>query len=248
MKHFLHKTEKFFGVYRWHPQIALRYLPVVNEIKRLKVKNPTVLEVGSGSLGIAPYFKKETTGVDLTFSPPFFSLLKRVKATATKLPFFCDSFDFVVMMDMLEHMPKKDREIAILEALRVAKRELIIGVPFGSLAQSHDKKLAWIYKGKFKESLDFFDEHLTYGLPKANEIKNAIRSAGEELNKTFILQTKGNVNLTLRAFFMRGWMTNNIFVDFLFRKIFLLFIPFLRLCNFKPVYRKLFFVELKNND
>src|SRR5437868_4730302 len=96
MKNILHSVEKLMGVYRWHPKIALRYLPIVAEIQKTGFKNPSVLEIGSGSLGIAPYLKQEITGVDIDFSGPQFPLVKQVKASAVKLPFKDNSFDFVV--------------------------------------------------------------------------------------------------------------------------------------------------------
>ena len=55
---------------RWHPQLALRYLPIVRYIKNSGLVNPSILEVGSGSLGIGPYLKKEFTGADIEFSGP----------------------------------------------------------------------------------------------------------------------------------------------------------------------------------
>lgn len=111
----------------WSPDIALRYLPIIDDLK--KQSEGTILDVGSGSLGITPYLKKIITGVDITFSPPYSKLLKRVKGTATKLPFKNESFDYVLCVDTLEHVPTKFRPQVIRELLRVAKKKDISHKP-----------------------------------------------------------------------------------------------------------------------
>src|SRR3989338_3540877 len=120
MKNLSHTVEKMLGVYRWHPKIALRYLPVVDEIEKKKMSNPTILEIGSGSLGIAPYIKQEVTGLDLDFTGPSIRYLKKKKGSALVVPFVDMSFDFVIMMDVLEHIAPKDRQRAVVEGFRVA--------------------------------------------------------------------------------------------------------------------------------
>lgn len=52
-------------------------------------------------------------------------------ASVFKLPFVNDSFDAVVMIDVLEHLPKKSEEKALLEIKRVLKKggTLTISVP-----------------------------------------------------------------------------------------------------------------------
>lgn len=248
MKNILHKIERLFGVYRWHPKIALRYLPIVREIRQAKLTNPTVLEIGSGSLGIAPYLKKKVTGLDLYFPSPHFPLLYEVTGSGTDIPFSDKSFDFILSVDMLEHIARTARKKAIEEAVRVCKRELIIAVPCGRYAIEHDKRLAHRYKQKFGKDFTFLKEHIQYGLPTQSEIKALITSAATKYDRQFILQTRGLLNISVRDFLMQGWMTKSKMFDFLFRKVFLLGIPILRLCNFEPTYRKMFFVQFKNNQ
>ena len=80
---------RFNFFYRWHPEVALRYLPIVKRIKQykkeLKKKELKILEVGSGSLGMAPYLKMPVTGLDVDFSGPKLSLLKPAQGKATKI-------------------------------------------------------------------------------------------------------------------------------------------------------------------
>ena len=61
-------------LHRWHPTLALRYLPMLKYINN----SDTVLEVGSGTLGIGPYLKRNFTGVDIEFSGPKWPKMKRV--------------------------------------------------------------------------------------------------------------------------------------------------------------------------
>ncbi len=44
---------------RWHPEVAIRYLPIVKQLKATSLSSGSMLEVGSGWLGIAPYLVKK---------------------------------------------------------------------------------------------------------------------------------------------------------------------------------------------
>ena len=235
--------------YRWHPQIALRYLPAVKFIKKQKTKNKkrelSILEVGSGGLGIAPYLKMPVTGVDTEFVPPFHPLLHRVVGDATKLQFNNDSFDIAICIDMLEHLPQSKRQLAIMEIVRVTKKLLIIGVPCGKLAAEHDQKTRDNYINRHKTGYKFADEHIKYGLPEAVDILNYIEKAAKQRQKKIKVTVKGNFNLGLRRFLMWGWASRNIFVNILFRKAFLLLIPIFRWLDKEPYYRLIFFVTIE---
>jgi len=252
---------RFTPWYRWHPQIAMRYLPVVEVIGNLKRsdlgvrqgRTLSVLEVGSGGLGIGPYLKMPVTGVDKEFESPFHPLLKRVKGDAVDLKFSDNSFDVVISMDMLEHLPKQKRQAAVNEMIRVAKNLVVIGVPCGKEAEEHDRKMKTRLPRPVKDgarnddiSFRFLDEQVEYGLPEEIDILHYIKAAAKELRKEIKVEIKGNMNLKLREFLMRGWMSKNILVNILFRKMFLLLIPVFRLLDKEPYYRKIFFIEIEN--
>ena len=263
---------RFTPWYRWHPQIAMRYLPAVEYIKRcqkrpglsgkgqaLSILALSILEVGSGGLGIAPYLKMPVTGVDKEFEPPFHPLLKRVVGDATELTFPNDSFDVVISIDMLEHLPKQKRQVAVLEMLRVAKSLVVIGVPCGQEAGEHDRKIKmrlprprWPSGPRNDDNSNddkgfkFLDEQVEYGLPEEIDILHYIKASVKALRKQTQIKIEGNMNLKLREFLMRGWMSKNVLVNILFRKVFLLLIPVFRLLDKEPYYRKMFFVEIEN--
>ena len=60
-----------------------------------------------------------------------------VVGDATRLPFAENSFDSVTLIHLLEHLDKKQILIAIGEALRVARRRVVIAVPFEDVPSAH---------------------------------------------------------------------------------------------------------------
>lgn len=232
-------------LWRWHPKVALRYLPVVKLIKQSKIDSPKILEIGSGPLGIAPYLQKEITAVDLDFSGPHTSLLTKVKSSALSLPFKKQSFDVVIMMDVLEHLPYEKREKAIREAVRVCKQLLVIGSPCGKQSEAEDLYLSNYYQQIHDQLFPFYQEHLKYHLPSKSWINDTIIKTVEKLKRKMIIKIQGNINLKLHRILMKGWITKNIIIDIIFRKTLLLFIPIMMRMNQEPSYRKLFIVFFK---
>jgi len=230
---------------RWHPKIALRYLPIVDEIKKSGLHKPQILEVGSGSLGIAPYLKLPLTGVDIKFEGPKFYLLNQVIGKATELPFADKSFDFVVSTDMLEHVPVQDRQKVISEILRCTRIEAFIAVPCGEKSTLQDKQLDKDYQRVFGMPYKSMQDHIRNGLPGKSWVNDTIEQEAKRLNKKVEIKIHANLNLTLRRFLMWGWITKNPIVDFIFRKVFLLFIPILKHMNQEPTYRQIFFVKME---
>ena len=153
----------------WHPEVALRYLPIISAIRKLG-GHPQVLDIGSCGLGIAPYIGYKVTGCDIKFRPPFHHHLDRIKAPAEKLPFADSVFDALVSADTLEHLNKNSRQKAIFQMLRVAKKMVCIAVPCGNLAYRQDKELNKYYRKKFNKKYQFFEEQLKLGLPQKEEI------------------------------------------------------------------------------
>src|SRR3989344_4902750 len=116
MKLFIEKfARSFFGKFYefQHPESALRYLPIVALLKEKKMENSKILEVGSGSLVITPYLKKQIDGVDVDFSGPRIPLLTKIKGSSLDLPFRKNTYDVVICVDTLEHIEHPSREIAI---------------------------------------------------------------------------------------------------------------------------------------
>ena len=233
----------FLPFFRWHPEVALRYIPVVRQIRSLG-ETVSVLDVGSGGMGIAPYLGRRVVGIDPLFNPPFHPYLKRVVGSILSLPFQPSSFDAVVCVDMLEHIGKSQRKIAIQELIRVAAKKMILAVPCGKLAYEQDKILSSVYEKVFGKEYPYLKEQMDSGLPDASTVRYYIDQAGKKYQKVLSVQIVDNENLKLRYFLMKGWMTKNIFIDFFFRKVMLFALPLLQQFNTTPAYRKIFIVDI----
>ena len=229
---------------RWHPLLAIRYLPIVSAIKQLKTT--TILEVGSGGLGIGPYLKKPFVGLDIDFSPPLSTHLTPIIGSATHPPFKPNSFQAVICSDTLEHIPPSKRQQVISDLISMATKLVIISVPVGLKAQDQDRQLDQIYFKKHHTHHPFFTDHLQYGLPTQTSIIAAIDQARADKDKITQIEILPNLNLSLRFFLMKGWISINPITNLIHRKILLFFLPILRLFNHPPVYRQLFIVKILN--
>lgn len=240
----LAKISGFWIFHRWHPEVALRYLPIVSQIKKMKNPDLKILEVGSGGLGICPYLKRKITAVDIKFAAPNHELLKKVIASAQNLPFPDSSFDTALSVDMLEHLPGKERIQAIKELIRVTKRKVFIGVPCGKLSQDQDILLNEYFKKIHKKHFEFLQEQVSYQLPVKEEIYDTILLAAKKNKKKIAVEVSGNENLKLHLFLMRGFAQKDFLSQIFFRKILLFFVPIMRLCNGEPTYRKIFTIDI----
>ena len=85
---------------------AARYYPIVRVLKNHKLfHDASLLEIGSGSVGIGRFRPVPFVGCDISF--PFEPLwpMTAVTASATQLPMNDKQFDVVLASDMLEHVP-----------------------------------------------------------------------------------------------------------------------------------------------
>lgn len=245
MKKAWHIIEKIFGIFRWHPTVALKYLPIVDKLNSLGLVEEELLEVGSGGLGITPYLKKKVVGVDIDFSQPLSAYLTPVKASVMNLPFSNNSFSIVISCDMLEHLKSSDRNPAIYQLLRVTNKLLCIAVPCGIQAQQHDESLVKFINNSSRSDFDFLSEHLQFGLPEKDWLIKSLTENARKLNKVIEIENTSRLNIKVRYFLMRGWMSDNFLVNVFFRKVLLLAIPLLKTLNTPPCYREFFFVKIQ---
>ena len=225
--------------HRWHPQLYLRYAPIVHYITKLNLAHPKILEVGSGSLGIGPYLNQPFTGIDVDFSGPNWPAMRQITASAANLPFADHSFDIVICTDTLEHIHPHLRQQVTTELLRVTRNDLVLAFPAGNLAAQQDQELDHLYRHRFGQPFPFLTEHLRYGLPQVNQVKSWLNSPQMRIITTH--------NLKLRRWLMSGWMTKNFLVDIFFRKILLLFLPILKILDQPPPhYRTYIFAKINS--
>lgn len=247
-KFFANFANKFFSKFFWrqHPDAALRYFPVVSAIKKNKLENTKILEIGSGSLGITPYLKKEIDGVDIDFRGPQSKLVNKIKGKADDLPFRKNSYKVVISVDVLEHIKRENREKAIFEMLKVAEKLAVIVVPVGELSEKQDEDLNKLWSRVFSTKDQYLEEHVENGLPKVNEILVAVDRSLRKLDKKAKVTSFPNVNLTVRKLLMRTWITKNKLMYYLYLKGYLLLLPLLKNANFGDCYRRVFVIEFEN--
>ena len=223
----------FFPFYRWHPEVAIRYLPLIGEIEKLG--RPSVLEIGSGGLGIAPYLSRRVTGLDTNFAPPFHPLLEQKTGSVLAIPFAPKSFDVVIAVDALEHIDRKNRKQAIDEMLRVAAKEVIIAVPTGKESQEQDEELNLVYQKMHGRPYPYLKEQIGFGLPEISEIKSLL---GDNV------RMEQNEPLALRRFLMLGWMGKGIVNKIIYWKLLLLVLPLFSFWRRPPYYRTIFYKKV----
>lgn len=144
----------------------MRYQPVIEVLEDHSATH--VLDVGSGWYGLSWYWERHVVQTDLVFPWPRPSDDGRVgravyvSASADALPFADDSFEFVVSLDMLEHLPQDMRDQAVSELARVAKRGVVIGYPLGDSAAWVDRQVHRLLRWTpGRQVPDWLHEHVT---------------------------------------------------------------------------------------
>jgi len=250
--------KKLFLVSR--PNVALRYHPVASYIKKSGLKDPSILEVGSGSIGITRYLRQKVTGIDIRFSGPKTGYLEEVTGSALELPFEDESFDFAIALDVLEHMPPSDRAKVISEMMRIAKRSVIVGIPSGSAAENWEEKAREFCERKINRIKDeskkrillqrsnFLREHSQNGLPQESEILSHIQKTTKLFSRASKIKVVKNQSVLVWYMLALGMMRLNTARWLVTAVIATMFLPLLHHLKWGGYYRKLFFVRLSDNE
>jgi SAM-dependent methyltransferase len=147
----------------------VRYDPVLQLLN--ETPDATVLEVGSGSEGIAYWL----TGRDVTSVDP---AIPGREGDARSLVFPERSFDVVVALDTLEHIRPEERIAVLRELVRVTRRRVILGFPTGPRAFEVDVGLGRMLDRRGHTYPEWLDEHLRHGLPDASEVQAELQAYG----------------------------------------------------------------------
>ena len=156
-----------------------RYQIVSSLLNQFNVESLSVLDVG-GVLGYLQLFtpQHQVTVLDRTWE----DTAQSVQYDADHAPFDDLSFDVVIAVDTLEHVPQEEREKFVSELSRLAKRSIIICGPFDEPEVAETEAALRDYlTGKLNRSDRFLDEHAQYGLPNCNETLNQIEQQGFQI-------------------------------------------------------------------
>jgi ubiquinone/menaquinone biosynthesis C-methylase UbiE len=154
----------------------------INTIKKNKIR---ILDVGSGGEGIAEFLKYSTDfeKYDICLADIDKEKIKNVNlgkplvADGKKLPLKNSSFDIVVSVDTLEHIPKKNRREFLEELKRVSNKYVLLHAIIndpekGFVGKSTDLEFQKYYLKKFRKPEPNTCEHLKSGYPTINEVIN----------------------------------------------------------------------------
>lgn len=211
---------------------AARYFPVLRVLKQHHLlQSGTVLEIGSGPLGIGTFRKVPFTGCDLEFAVEPKWPMTPLIASAASLPLADQSFDVVIASDVLEHVPPELRKTVIHEALRVARRLVIFGFPCSDTAHDLDKELRQTYLRRNLQVPVWLEEHMEAAFPEP--------SLFEDLSGWNVVQFS-NESIRFHRWMMRLEMNKNFarVTARLVRYTPWLLRPLLRLGDGEPSYRK----------
>lgn len=226
---------------RWHADGALRYAHAVDLLKSREYATASILEVGSGSLGVSLFLDRSFVGYDVSFDGPDLGLMRRVTAAdgAQCLPFADQSFDVVLSMDMLEHIPETHREHTVREMMRVARKCVLVTVPCGPEAEKGDRELYEWCRTKLRIDYRWPREHMALGLPDAAEIERCFQ-IGEAAGQGWRLHVHDSLNVRVWLWIWRFQMSRSKIWRSVKNKMLWPLTPWLKRKNEHPVYRKVF--------
>lgn len=162
----------------------------------------TVLDVG-GVAGELEMFMPGSSVTSLNVEGP-----ADAHFDGDRFPFEDASFDAAVSLDVLEHIPREERQRHFTELRRVTRRTVVLCCPLGSPSHTQaERDVARWYRDTAGEPHRFLEEHIANGLPTTGEIQGMASAAGlepellfhgdfREANRLFKLSTEAKANRT----------------------------------------------------
>ena len=212
---------------------AARYYPIVRILKQHGLfRDASLLEIGSGAVGIGHFRKVPFVGCDIAFAFEPAWPMTPVTASATDLPMKDKEFDVVLASDVLEHIPPDLRATVVSESLRVARKLAIFGFPCGPLAWQADKSLFNTYVDAGKQPPGWLAEHMEAPFPDTELLPQM---------DGWDVQWIGNESIRFHSWLMRKEMSYRFVLvsSFLMRLLPSILEVLLRRADRPPFYRQL---------
>jgi SAM-dependent methyltransferase len=184
---------------------AVRYLPILRLLRTASGGTDAVLEIGSGAYGLGEYYPNQFVGCDVKFDEKPRPPMRPVVASASKLPFPDACFDAVIASDVLEHVHPDARPDVLREAVRVARKIVVVGFPCGPRAYTLDQRLFARYQHFGRPVPPWLEEHMLHLFPDERVF--------EGLDPRWRVQAFGNDNLYFHEWLLRRMM-NNLWMRF----------------------------------
>ena len=157
----MNKLELPFDQYQRY-RIVEELVELIRQGRRLRI-----LDIGGHPGLIADFLPQDDTFI-LDVQPS--EGLNCVQGDGIKLPFTSDSFDLVVSIDTVEHIPTDQRVRFLEEQLRTSKNYVLLAAPFEDENVSLAEQIVnQFFIKKIGHPNDSLEEHFANGLPRLDE-------------------------------------------------------------------------------
>ncbi|MFN3244067.1 MAG: glycosyltransferase [Planctomycetota bacterium] len=162
-----------------------RYAAAAEGVRALAPAGGTVLDVGCGESMLLGSFLPEH---ELSYLDPLLQArdgehtgngtIVGKPLDAASVP--DDSYDVVVCVDVLEHVPAEARQRFVAQMVRASRLGVVIAAPFADVGEARrtDDIVHLAYHAKHGRDYDWLHEHELYGLPRLGDVEQQLRGDG----------------------------------------------------------------------
>ena len=152
----------------------------------------SILEVGSGAHhNLADFLTNDNiTFLDIALPEEVLTDPRFMIGDATDLPFDDASYDFIIGLDVLEHIPTEKRTAFFREAMRVSREGIILTFPHAHITEDvDDSNLREFYKLMTNNYPVWVDEHIDCSLPSWQYAVEEIRRIDSTVSVHHLFQS-----------------------------------------------------------
>ncbi len=230
---------------RGYPDWALRYKPIVRQLRRHPACGGTIVELGANRSGLAAFIDKPVVVVDISRNhlneARHSGCVLPVQADMAALPFKPGAIDVCVSVDALEHVPEASRPNVAAEMERVSADAgvAMVAFPSGKAARQAERVVRDRYRAYTGGDIKWLAEHADLKLPDADSVARAFANAG---SRRVSVRKNGNILVWRWVWLvlMCGWPGHG---NTLFQALLRAITPLLCQLNFGTCYRSVIWIE-----